>query len=199
MSCTSSAPTSPKEDNAPSPAAGADGPGDIAESPSEAVEPAPDKKSPLIISVYTDLTEDKCTDVEVNEDEGWSVQSCKGFGEYKLEVSEGDLRQSIDVIAPDGRRHKLNLPTVVSAGFSTIGDKAEWVLRKSDKGQTPIALIVRYNANEDPENPDQVTSYLTVSKITNEGACVTDVVGPIKNANEKARQLAQGAAAKPCK
>ena len=163
---------------------------------------SPDEKSeprqPGIETIYTDLTEDKCVNTESNEEEEWSIQSCKGVGGYSLLVSEGDLRQTIDVVSPGGRKYELDLWRVVSSAFSTVGDKAEWRVVK-EKGKTrPVALIVRYNVNEDPENTEKITSYLTVTKITPETACVTDIVKPVKNANEKARILADSSSAKPC-
>lgn len=148
--------------------------------------------------IYTDLTEDKCVDAETDEEEEWSIQTCKGVGGYKLLVSEGDLRQTIDVIAPDERKYELNLWQVVSSAFSTVGDKAEWRVISENGKISPIALIVRYNVNEDPENTEKITSYLTVSKITPAMACVTDIVKPMRNANEKARSLADNSSSRPC-
>ena len=62
----------------------------------------------------------------------------------------------------------------------------------------PIALITRYNAAEDPEMPEKPVSYLVVAKFENEFVCITDIVKPMPNANEKARELADQSAGKPC-
>ena len=160
----------------------------------------PDKsKTDMIESIYTDLAADKCKTVELNEDEAWSVQLCKGVAGYKLEVAEGDIRQTINVIYPNGKKHELKLWNVVSPAFSSVGKKAEWRVKKKNGKIMPIALIVRYNASENAKNPEETTSYLTVTKITKDKACVTDVVNPIKNANVKARKLADVSADKPCK
>jgi hypothetical protein len=59
-------------------------------------------------------------------------------------------------------------------------------------------LIVRFNASEDPEQPDKLTSYLAVSKITSDAVCVTAKIQPGASANENARRAADEAAAKPC-
>jgi hypothetical protein len=157
-----------------------------------------DKNGPGIETAYTDLAENKCKTVDLNEQEEWSVQSCKGVEGYSLIVSEGDLRQTIDVVSPDGKKHKLDMWTVVSSGFSTVGDKAEWRLKKDGAKRVPVALIVRYNVNEDSEDTEKIRSYLTVSKISSDGICITDIVKPIKNANQKARELADKSAGKPC-
>jgi hypothetical protein len=163
--------------------------------------PAPPKieAGQEVDSVYTDLDPAKCKTIELNEEEGgWSVQRCKGAFGYDLEVTEGDLRQTIIVIDPSGKRSDLELVSVVSGGFSMVGKKAEWRFRTENGKKTPFALIVRFEANEDPSNPEKVTSYLTVSKITEDAVCVTDIVKPIKNANERARELALESANKPC-
>ncbi|NNE65871.1 MAG: hypothetical protein HKN33_04835 [Pyrinomonadaceae bacterium] len=149
-------------------------------------------------STYTELAEDACEDADSDKDEEWTVQKCKGILGYELIVSEGDLRQTIDVVSPAGKKSELDLWNVVSNGFSTVGDKAEWRVTKKNGKSEPFALIVRYNVNEDPDNTEKITSYLTVSKITATGACVTDIVKPSKKANEIARTLADSARKKPC-
>ncbi|MFA9204177.1 MAG: hypothetical protein ACEQSD_09285, partial [Flavobacteriales bacterium] len=63
---------------------------------------------------------------------------------------------------------------------------------------TPIALIVRVYAEENPDVPNQRTSYLSVSKITADRICVTAKIRNSTNANEQARQAAAVAAYKPC-
>jgi len=149
-------------------------------------------------SVYTDLAHEKCKNLELDEEgAGYSRDLCKGAFGYDVEVVEGDIRQSINVIAPGGKKFELDFVGLVSQAFSSVGEKAEWRFRKVDGKDKPFALIVRFNANEDP-NSDKVTSYLTVSKITEEVVCVTDVVKPIPNANVEARKLAEKAADKPC-
>lgn len=149
-------------------------------------------------SVYTDLAEDTCVDDESSDNEGWSVRSCVGVEGYRLLVSEGDLRQSADVVAPDGKVFKLGIPLIVPNAFSTVGDKAEWRVANDSGKIRPIALIIRYNINADPNNTEKITSYLTVSKISPNAACVTDVVKPAQNANADARKLADTASGRPC-
>jgi hypothetical protein len=62
----------------------------------------------------------------------------------------------------------------------------------------PVALIIRYNASEDPEQPNKLSSYLAVSKITPTEICVTDKILPGPKANEEARRAADAATTKPC-
>lgn len=151
-----------------------------------------------IDSIYTPLEGSSCKPIEENAKEGWAKGRCDGIAGYKLDWMEGDLRQSLNVIAPDGKEFPLELWSTVSSGFSALGDKAEWRVQKAGKKTTPIALIVRFNVSENPDQPEKTTSYLTVSKITANEICVTDVVKPGANANQQARDLADAATDKPC-
>jgi hypothetical protein len=156
-------------------------------------------QTPKIDSVYTSLDAKKCKTLESSEDEaGWYRGECRGISGYKLQVTEGDIRQSIDVISPRKKKYELDFTVKVSSGFSSLGEKAEWRVTRKGKIVTPIALIVRYNASENPENSSINTSYLVVSKITKNQICITNVVKPSANANQQARAFADIAATKPC-
>jgi hypothetical protein len=147
-----------------------------------------------ISSVYTSLAQADCRVTEVDEESESSVSRCPGAAGYALEALEGDLRQSIDVITPDGKEHELNYWSVITGGFSTLGPRAEWRMR----GGRPIALIVRVNASEDPEDATRLTSYLAVAKLTPAEICVTDRIPPSPTANEAARAAADASAGRPC-
>lgn len=150
-------------------------------------------------SVYSDLAAKKCKTLSIQEDEGsGSVQECPGVAGYKLLVEEGDLRQSITVVAPDGSKHELSLWSVVSSAFSTVGDRAEWRVRRRGGRLEPYALIVRFNASESPENVQKTTSYLAVARLAPGPVCVTDKIKPSSRANVLARQAADASGKKPC-
>ncbi len=157
-------------------------------------------QEPKITSIYTSLADKKCKTLESSAEDAGSYRGlCPGTAGFKLELLEGDLRQTINVIAPNRKKFELNLWTNVSSAFSSVGDKAEWrVVTKKGK-VTPVALIVRFNASENTEKPDQTTSYLVVSKITASEICVTDIVKNGADANSKARELAEGATKKSCR
>jgi hypothetical protein len=157
-------------------------------------------QKPKIESLYTNLNTKECKTIEQSDEgTGWYRGECKGIGGYKLQVTEGDIRQSIDVIAPNKKKSELDLIGNVSTAFSSVGEKAEWRVTRKGKTITPTALIVRYNASENPDESSKLTSYLVVAKITKNKICVTDVVKPGANANEEARKLADASSAKPCK
>lgn len=150
-------------------------------------------------SAYTPLGDKQCRKLKSAEagDEGYEGR-CPGVAGYALLLSEGDLRQNITVITPKGAKHSLELWDVISGGFSSVGPKAEWRMAMQRGKLTPVALIVRYNASENPDQPDKLSSYLAVSKITATEICVTDKILPGPKANEDARRAADTAATKPC-
>lgn len=147
-----------------------------------------------VTSIYTNLDDKKCKTLESDASDAGSYRGrCPGIGGYKLDLLEGDLRQTINVIAPNNKTFELGFWTYFG-GFSAVGAKAEWRM----KGKTPIALIVRFNV-ADSEDSSKNTSYLMVSKITKAQVCVTDVVNPSKTQNAEAHKLADSASGKPCK
>lgn len=152
-----------------------------------------------IESVYTNLEGKSCKTLESEtEGAGWYRGECKGIGGYKLEVTEGDLRQSVDVVAANKSKYELDLTGHVSNGFSSVGAKAEWRVMRKGKSVTPIALIIRFNVSENSGDSSIITSYLVVSKITKNQICITNIVKPGAKANEEAQKFADSSADKPC-
>lgn len=148
-----------------------------------------------IFSIYTDLSDTKCKTLEIDEEGTGSYRGdCGGVFGYKLHVIEGDLRQTIDIISPDGKTHELQFWNFFG-GFSAVGPRAEWRIR----GKTPVALIVRLNVSEDPDDSSKTTSYLIVSKITVDETCVLDILRPSTTQKADARRLADRSHALPCK
>jgi hypothetical protein len=143
-------------------------------------------------STYTNLAADKCKATKESSDEGY-VGLCEGVGGFKLEVSEGDLRQNIKVISPSKKKFDLNLWSFYG-GFSSVGEKAEWRV----KGTVPTALIVRFNVS-DAEDSSKTTSYLMIAKVSKTSACIVDVVMPSKTQNADAQKIADKASTMVCK
>jgi len=150
-------------------------------------------------SVYTPLGDKDCRKIKSAEagDDGYEGR-CPGTAGYSLLLSEGDLRQNITIITPKGTQHSLDLWSVVSGGFSSVGPKVAWRLASQEGKLVRVALIVRYNASEDPESPNKITSYLAVAKISPTTICVTDKISPSATANEDARRAADASATKSC-
>jgi hypothetical protein len=148
-----------------------------------------------ITSKYTDLIDTKCKSLESDPDDGELYSGeCPGIAGYKLNLIEGDLRQTINVMDPKAEKHQLRFWEFFG-GFSSVGSKAEWRM----KGKTPFALIVRLNVSEDPEDSTKITSYLIVAKITQDFACITDIIKPSRMQNVEARKAADKSVNIACK
>lgn len=153
---------------------------------------------PSIDSIYTDLSSGRCKTIEFDQETGYFVRRCAGVADYSLLVNESDARQSVTVITPNGKQHPLNYPSVITAAFSAVGEKAEWRVERKGGKILPIALIVRVNANENPDSPYEETSYLAVAKIAPGKICVTQKLKGGAPANEEARRAADASSNKPC-
>ena len=150
-------------------------------------------------SLYTSVEAKQCRTIKSTSAEGGSYEArCRGVAGFNLIVEEGDLRTNIKVVAPGGAARSLDLWTVVSSAFSSLGPKVEWRMAKRGAKSSPVALIIRYNASEDVDNPNKTTSYLAVAKITDSETCITDKIMPGPNSNADARRAADAAASKSC-
>jgi|SRR4030095_5183526 hypothetical protein len=150
-------------------------------------------------SLYTSVAPKDCRSTKSASQEGDSYEGrCRGASGYSLIVEEGDLRTNVKVVTPRGQQHSLELWNVVSGGFSSLGPKAEWRMTRRAGKLVPVGLILRFNASENPSEPNKITSYLVVTKITTDGICVTEKILPGPNANADARRAADGAASKDC-
>lgn len=66
-------------------------------------------QSKKIESLYTSLTTKDCKTIEQSDKEaGYYRGQCPGVGGYKLELIEGDIRQTINIIAPTKKNTSLN-------------------------------------------------------------------------------------------
>ena len=150
-------------------------------------------------SLYTSLSGGKCETVKEDKNTGSSIRRCPGVEGFRFLVAEDDDRMSVSVVSPDSKEHPLDYWSVVTRSFSSLGKKAEWRVGRDGGKVTPIALIVRVDAQEqDNLVAPRKKSYLVVAKIGPEEICVTDKIGPSGNANEQARQAADSAANKAC-
>ena len=152
-----------------------------------------------LTSIYTNLSGKNCRSTKTVAETGSSVKKCSGVGAYSLLVLNDDSRMSLTLLSPDRKEHSLDLWTIITRSFSTLGEKVEWRVIERRGAVTPIAFIVRVNANiqEDPDKP-QRKSYLAVIRITPEKVCVTAKVDASADANTKARQLADASGQKAC-
>ena len=145
-------------------------------------------------SVFTDLVIEKCRIVEENKEEGpYWLRRCPGHAGWELEWSDSDLRQGLDLIAPDGRNTDLRLSDLVAKGaFNSLGQKIEWRGHNPDR---PEVLIVRMAVANGVEPRLSDISRLAVVRLT-ETPCLVAVVEPGSRQNERAREIADGSASK---
>jgi hypothetical protein len=169
------------EEPAPQPAA---------TSAQDGTAPTTAQADPGARSQFTSLESRNCRLIEQNVEEGsYSRELCPGAAGYKLEVSESDLRQDIEVVAPDGKKTGLGLSAIVAKGaFNSLGGVAEW--RGADAAR-PEALIVRLNVAGGPDGDEPDVSRLVVARLK-APACVVAVVPPAPGQNEQARKVADG-------
>ena len=144
-------------------------------------------------SVYTSTKTSACRTISSHPDEAGSYEGeCLGVGGYKVRLIEGDIRQTLDIISPTKKKSELKLWEMFPS-FSAVGEKLEW----RTKGGVPFALIFRYYV-ADPSG-GKGSQYLFVTKLGKSSSCIVDIVDPMAKQNEKARELADASAGKPCK
>ncbi len=155
------------------------------------VTPEPGAKS-----VFTSLDVTNCKLIERNvEEAGYSRHRCDGAAGYALELIESDLRQTMEVIRPGGKRESLDLSSLVAGGgFSSVGKTAEW--RGSDPAM-PRTLTIRYGVNENPDPKVAPRSYLVVAKLASP-ACVVARVAPGPDQSGQARAISDADALPRC-
>lgn len=144
-----------------------------------------------IQSLYTDLNLDEC--LVLDADDFGASFACPGYKGYPLWVAEGDLRffVSYGFGAPNERAATQTLP-----GFNYVHSTIEWRLTNESGRWQPFATILRWIVeNEDPDAKDD--EILVVTKIAPGNTCHVAYIdtGLTDNANERARELADGTAA----
>lgn len=176
-------------------------PADVAAPASAPAAAAPvrsDSAGQEIRSVRTTLKPDDCTTLSMDEEAGGSEQRCPGTAGYTLLALDGDSRISITVVDPAGGEHPLDYWERVTGGFSSVGDEAEWRVRGEGASAVPIALITTLLANEHPDDPERLTVYRVIAKITPTETCVTHALDVIPS-DDEVRRLADASASAPCR
>lgn len=144
-------------------------------------------------SAYTKLdfkNPKTCTDltpapVEGEPNDG-AIFECKGYGDYVVTFTEGDLRSFI-TFGKESADHCASTQTF--GGFNSTGDTIEWRL----KNGKPIATILRWTVSYDPEDSNKTREWLVVTKLDADNSCHMGYVeGVYPKANELAQKLADG-------
>ena len=181
-------------------------PGNAADSAGErqsnATAPLPSPKPEILekmeaASRFTSVKAQDCRTLEYTAEEaGFWRRACPGEGGYKVETTEGDLRQNMIVIAPDGKRTSLDLIRLIGSGFSEIGETLEWRGGAATPFR-PRTLTLRYKVFEDPGQPSRATSYLAVAKLDGT-PCIVAKIRPGAAQSAEARRVADAQALPDC-
>ncbi|MGY0504514.1 hypothetical protein [Luteimonas sp. e5] len=165
----------------------------------EPADPSPDEQpaAPAVPAQgrYTTLSGAHCRSQSAGDEISSTRTVCDGVSPYRLAVTDSDGRQELELIEGEGEPQSLELGRKVSIGFSELGDTVEWWPMEE---VAPTALIVRFNAQDEPDQPERVTSSLVVVKLAGSGSCVTEVIAPAAEQNRLAREAAARAANAPC-
>ena len=113
-----------------------------------------------------------------------------------MRILAGDAREDVVVIPPAGKpEQSLDIPGVTrKGGFSSLKDVVEWRGTQAKGAFKPSAMIMRFNVQENPDVPKD-TSFLLAVRLDGAKPCVTALVAPGPEQNEKARQAADNPAA----
>ena len=145
-------------------------------------------------SSYTSIAEKDC--ITLDSDDIGSIQECESFGDIRVKVLEGDMRQSITLIRQNVE-YNLDFQSTTSTDFSTLGSKIEWRHEKG-KPKNLKGIIVRFEVYDDLDDLDKVHTYLVVSKITPHAICIVGKIPPQSNQNELARAMLDSNEELPC-
>lgn len=145
----------------------------------------------------TPLTAPTCVTLQVQSEGGNSTQRCPGTSGYQLLVVDSDSRMSVTVVDPKGREWPLSYDKVISSHFTSLGPVALWRVVEPGSGGESMALVVKVNANEDPES-EKVTPYWAVARVTPSGSCVTERVEGGSDEEARLEAAISAVKARPC-
>lgn len=126
-----------------------------------------------------------------------TYKSCGNINDISIVVEETNRSKSITLTHHD-KHYPQKYEVAVSYGpIIALGKKIEWRYRYKNSN-TPLAMIVRVDVNEDHGQKHEKHSYLVVSKIDKHGICVVGKISPQTHQNEMARKMAEIASELPC-
>ena len=145
----------------------------------------------VIRSEYTPLDSESCKTIELDEETGYSTQSCPGYNNIPVFVSQTDGFYSVSI----GERQN-ELGTIDTNLLGNLGDKLEWRLQDNE----PLAVIYRHYIIYLDNATKPIDSVLVVRKMSgNIADCTMGIVGSnVPNANEVARRIADEQIAGEC-
>ena len=146
---------------------------------------------PVSVAAYSDLHGKHCRTIDTSARGG--SRHCSGVAGYSVLVHDDDDRTSVDVVAPGKAVYPLAFWDVVTLGYASVGQKAEWRMGRRNGKSVPTALLVRLT-RLDTRNPGEL---IAVARLDRDGACVVfkgDMAAP--GVEDAARQAAADPASK---
>jgi len=143
------------------------------------------KTTSLNTSTYTSIEQKDC--ISLDSDNIGSVQECESFTDILVKVVEGDTRESI-ILTRDKKEYNLKFLSTKKLVFSSFGLKIEW-RHEVENPKNIKGVIVPINMTNDSKNLDKTSTYLVVTKITNDEICVVAKIAPQKEQDEIAREI----------
>lgn len=126
-----------------------------------------------------------------------TYKDCGKINDISIVVEETNRSKSMTLIHKD-RSHPQKYEVAVSFDpIIALGKKIEWRYRYKNSN-SPLAMIVRVDVNEDKGQKQEKHSYLVVSKIDKYGICVVGKISSQRHQNEMARKMAEIASELPC-
>lgn len=153
-------------------------------------------------STYTSIVTSDCvvvasSELETEPEIDYLTAECPALGGYRLMVSGGDIRYSLD-LSYEG----VEIPMVKLPSFHDLPSaKIEWRYNRERIGVvgnvTYTALIYRLNRQVYTDNSvDENKDMLVVVRLNKEKSCVIGVVDQQKDMNKKAVRIADDSNAK---
>lgn len=138
----------------------------------------------VIRSEYTPLNSESCKTIELDEETGYSTQSCAGYNNIPVFVSQTDGFYSVSI----GEKQNEDLGAIGTNLLGSLGDKLEWRLQDNE----PLAVIYRHYIIYLDNATKPIDSVLVVRKMSgNIAGCTMGIVSSnVPNANEVARRIA---------
>lgn len=140
-------------------------------------------------SQYTDIDFDQCTTIE--SDDMGATSACPGYKGYPVVIGEGDLRMFVSFGIKPTEEPAMQQTL---GPFNHLGKKIEWRIESDDDTFQPRATIVRWFTEGD--GGVETGQILVVTQIKLGATCQIALVDALatKNANEKAREIADKSA-----
>jgi hypothetical protein len=143
------------------------------------------------VSSYATIAEDHCSTL-TNQGQQGSTQTCPSFKAIGIRVIRDEVQQHL-ILNRGNQEYPLifNDTTTKNIARTTLGSTLEWRLKRG----RVVGLIMRLNVFTTAKKK---RSFLVVSKVTDQTICVVGSVSPQRKQNERARNMVDSAANKPC-